>query len=399
VLTTTFSSGAAGNINVNATGAVTVDGRDADFDRRMQVLANFAAPFAVIGRNVNPNLPQEKGGLPLSAASGFFASTAAGAAGAGGSITIGATTGATAGPRTITVSNGGEIAANAEGTGRSGNISITGDRLTLSNGRITTQTTSGDGGNIQLTINDAILLRRFSEVSTTAGGNGQGGDITVNTRFLIGLPKENSDIIANAFNGQGGTVTINAQSLFGIAPMSRDELARRLGTNNPALLTPRRLTSNDITAISQNNPTLNGTTQVNTPGIDPNRGLVPLPANSLDPSRQIAQGCQYSVGNNRFVAIGRGGLPSTPMTAGSADDRIIRLAQVPLDLSQTLLPSSTLASLSADAPPIDAPPIVEAQTVERLANGKLRLRGAMPTVWPTVWPTIWPTAGCQAWSG
>ncbi len=65
----------------------------------------------------------------------------------------------------------------------------------------------------------------------------------------------------------------------------------------------------DITASSQFG--LSGTVQVNTIGIDPNSGLVELPANVTDPSQQIATGCTDSE-NSRFVATGRGGVPQNP---------------------------------------------------------------------------------------
>jgi large exoprotein involved in heme utilization and adhesion len=407
VLTTSFDSGAAGNITVNATGDVTVAGRDADFARRQAVLNDFAAQFRPLRNDIQPNLPRDRGGLPISAESGFFASTLAGATGVGGSIAVTA--------NQVTVENGGQISARSAGTGSAGNVKVTapqvsltggqittesntgggggielrGDRLTLTGGQITTASTNGNSGSIQLNFSDVVLLRQRSEISTRAGGNGQGGNIDLNTRFLIGIPNENSDIIADAFNGLGGNVTITAQSLFGIAPLSRAELGRRLGTTDPNQLDPRNLSSNDITAISQNNPTLNGQTLVNTPDIDPNRGLVPLPANSLDPSRQIAQGCQYAMGNNRFVALGNGGLPSDPTMPGIADDRIIRLAQLPLDLSE--LPTSSAGGSDAIVSAV-VPPILEAQGVERLANGKIRFVGQ-----PAIASPSWPTANCQTW--
>ncbi|MEH1844182.1 MAG: S-layer family protein [Nostoc sp.] len=72
---------------------------------------------------------------------------------------------------------------------------------------------------------------------------------------------------------------------------------------------PQLTPENDITASSQFG--LSGTVQVNTIGVDPNSGLVELPANVTDPSQQIATGCAGSEGS-RFVATGRGGVPQNP---------------------------------------------------------------------------------------
>ncbi len=65
----------------------------------------------------------------------------------------------------------------------------------------------------------------------------------------------------------------------------------------------------DITASSEFGT--QGTVELNTPGIDPNSGLVELPTVPVD--TQLAQGC-YSPGyaQNRFVITGRGGLPPSP---------------------------------------------------------------------------------------
>ncbi|MHC5731332.1 MAG: filamentous hemagglutinin, partial [Nostoc sp.] len=97
--------------------------------------------------------------------------------------------------------------------------------------------------------------------------------------------------IANAFNGNGGNINITTQGIFGLK--YRDRLTRE----------------SDITASSQFG--VSGTVQVNTIGIDPNSGLVELPANVTDPSQQIATGCAGSEGSS-FVATGRGGIPKNP---------------------------------------------------------------------------------------
>ncbi|WP_446404647.1 hypothetical protein [Coleofasciculus sp. C1-SOL-03] len=71
-----------------------------------------------------------------------------------------------------------------------------------------------------------------------------------------------------------------------------------------------QLTPNsDITASSQLG--IDGTITINTPNVDPSRGLTELPFNFTDPSNQIIAGCPADTGN-RFTVIGRGGIPDNP---------------------------------------------------------------------------------------
>ncbi len=179
---------------------------------------------------------------------------------------------------------------------------------------ISSETASGQGGNIFLQPTELLVLRRNSTISTTAGtaeASGDGGNIFINTRFIVATPRTNSDIKANAFSGSGGRVEISAQTIFGMIVRSRDDLQRLL--KNPPL-DPIRLSTNDITAISQQNPLLNGIVDIETFGVDPSRGLQVLPGNLVDPSGLIVQGC-VSSGPQRassFVSKGRGGIAPSP---------------------------------------------------------------------------------------
>jgi filamentous hemagglutinin family protein len=219
----------------------------------------------------------------------------------------------------ITITNGANISSSALGSGSAGNLDITADTLRLDRGIIAAIALSGNGANINLTIGDLLLLRNGSEISTSAGisgAGGNGGNITIDASrgFLVTAPNENNDITANAFNGSGGNVTINTQGIFWFTPRSRAELAQLLNTNDPAQLDPRRLPTNDITAISQGNPNFNGNVAVNILNIDPSQGLVALPVTPTDPSQQIEQGCApgSKTAASSFVATGRGGIPLSP---------------------------------------------------------------------------------------
>ncbi|MUG93731.1 filamentous hemagglutinin N-terminal domain-containing protein [Scytonema sp. UIC 10036] len=256
ITTTTSGSGRAGKITVNATDKVIVDGTDATFDER---LSKFGT---IVG---NPN-----------AASGFF------------------------------------VFSNSSGI--AGDIEVNSPKITLDNGgRFIAESASGNGGNINLQVDELLLMRRGAQISTSAGTDqegGDGGNINLNSQFLVAIPNENSDIIANAFTGSGGKVTINTSGIYGLQLLSGAEL-RRLNANS----NPRELLTNDISAVSQQGgPQLDGQITVNNPDVDPNNGLVSLPVDVIDPSNQIAQGCAAfdEATASDFKVTGRGGLPPSP---------------------------------------------------------------------------------------
>jgi filamentous hemagglutinin family protein len=194
----------------------------------------------------------------------------------------------------IEIKDNAAISVDSQGTGIGGSISLRGDNLFLDNqARISATTASTDGGNITLIIDDAILLRRESNIATdagTAGAGGDGGNIEIVTPFIIAPPLENSDITANAFKGNGGNIDITTNALFGIE--FREEQ------------TPL----SDITASSQFG--LAGTVVINNPDVDPTSGLVELPDQTTDKSDRIIVGCAAE--GNSFTVTGRGGLPEDP---------------------------------------------------------------------------------------
>ncbi len=208
---------------------------------------------------------------------------------------------------TLTVQDGAIIAtgsfsrlATARGAG---NLRVMAQRVNLEQGRLLSNTNSGNGGNIQLGIQDLLLLQQGSQISTTAGlagTDGNGGNIRINTNgFIVATPAiasssnstSSSDITANAGEGNAGNVNIDAQ-LIGISPQDRP--------------TPQ----NDITATSERG--VSGTITISTPNVDPTQGITELPTSPVDASQLIAQSCAPSVDRDRFIISGRGGLPLSP---------------------------------------------------------------------------------------
>jgi filamentous hemagglutinin family protein len=235
--------------------------------------------------------------------SGAFSGIAPTGIGNGGSINI------TSGSLLLT--NNAQLEVSSKGTGSAGSLTVEADVIRLDNqGTINADTVSG-GGNINLR-SPLLLLRRNSSITTNAEGTATGGNINVDADFIVSPPNENNDIIANAFQGSGGQITLTAQGVFGFDFRTREDLQRLLNTTNPDELDPRRLPTNDITAFSQANPMIDtGAVNVQTPDVDPTRGVTALPTDLSDPSQLIAATCPADEGSS-FAITGRGGLPEDP---------------------------------------------------------------------------------------
>ena len=219
---------------------------------------------------------------------GLFANTLANSTGRGGDILID--------PQSVTLRDGAQIAVGSLGAGIGGNITLISNFLTLLNSSsITAETASANGGNITLNIPSILLLRYGSQISTTAGNalaGGNGGNINITAGFIVALPNENSDIFANAFTGNGGNINLTTNGIFGL--------------KFRPVLTPL----SDITASSQFG--INGTVNINTPGVDPSKGLTNLPVDIGDASKLVTQKCLADRKGSAFVITGRGGIPASP---------------------------------------------------------------------------------------
>ncbi|MBN4003847.1 S-layer family protein [Nostoc sp. LPT] len=254
----------------------------------------------------------------------------------------------------MSVRDGGEVTVSSIGSGTAGNLDIQARSLSLDNqGAIAAITRSGNGGNITLKLQDLLLLRNHSKISTTAGSSefgGNGGNITINSPFIVAVPKENSDITANAFTGVGGRIDITTNGIFGILPQKS--------------LTEK----SDITASSQLG--LSGEVTINSPDTDPSRGLIQLPSNLVDASQQIAQGCTPRRGQNasRFIATGRGGLPQSPNEPLRGRAVITSWVDLPAQVTHTVTDKLSTASMTKSSDRI-----VEAQGWIADANGDIML--------------------------
>ncbi len=250
------SRGQAGRLDINASNSVTVSGTGIDRN----------------GQIVRSNL--------LAASDGF---------GSAGDLRINT--------NKLTVRDGAAISVASTGFGNAGNLEITSGLILLDNqGKLTANTQAGEG-NINLhSLN--LILRRGSAITTNATGNNiTGGNINIDAKngSIVAVAGENSDISANSADFRGGNVTINATGIFGTQLR-----------NAPTL-------ESEITATGAN-PSLSGNVQINTPNLDPTRGLLKLSSNLVDQSHLIAQGCPANRGDV-FIITGRGGLPPLPNEA------------------------------------------------------------------------------------
>jgi filamentous hemagglutinin family protein len=327
LISASLAAGKAGDITINTRSLRIADGAQVTVNSsgKLQNTSNSMQLIPATGRagnlivNASDSVEIIGTSANSSAVSGLFAETF-GFANAG-KVTI--ATGQLIVRNGATISTSIEVPksviylGDAKNLEKVGELNITARSILLDNqGKLTSETDTGQGGNINLQVQDLLLLRRNSQISTNAGKAqtfGDGGNITINapSGFIVAKPQENSDITANAFMGSGGKVQINTTGIFGIAPRSREDLARQLGTNDPTKLDPQNLFTSDITAISQTNPTLNGVVNINTPEVDINRGLINLPVEVEEP--RLAQGCDVAAQNqSEFIITGRGGIPSNP---------------------------------------------------------------------------------------
>ena len=255
----------------------------------------------------------------------------------------------------LRITDGAYVTVKNDGLGSAGDLQVNANSIFLSNqGSITASTASGNGGNIRLDLQSSLIMRHGSWISATALGTGDGGNITLNAPIIAGF--ENSDIVANAIKGRGGNIQITTQGIIGL--------------QYRAQLTPE----NDITASSQFG--VSGTVQINNIGVDPNSGLVSLPANLVDSSQQIATGCADGQGSS-FVATGRGGIPQNPIQAVGNDRTWSDLR----DLS-----AYRKAEHATSAQPLAAKPmLLQATTWQRHPDGSAELLADQPaTSLPTV---------------
>ena len=285
----TFSQGEGGNGNINVNNLLVRSG------------GRISAGSLVEANSIAPNNRGDGGTLDITASEsveitgtgdingetvndGLF--TLAQSDGDAGNITL--TT------DNLTVSDGGEINASGSGLGAAGNLTITANSLNLDRGTLTAATASGTGGNITLQIDNTITLSSNSLISAAATGNANGGNLSIDSNFVVAF-QGNNDIIARAAQGQGGNIAITAESVLGIQER------------------PLNPFTNDINASSEFG--LDGAISLDTPDLNPLQGATELPVSIVQPSETTQQACaanREAAAKNGLDITGKGGVPPAP---------------------------------------------------------------------------------------
>lgn len=262
----------------------------------------------------------------------------------------------------LTVQDNANVSVASLGSGKAGELKVKARSVKLDNkGSISAITRSGNGGDIKLLLQELLLLRRQSEISTNADGSGNGGNIEIDTSILAAI--EHSNIRANAVGGRGGNIRIATQGLF-------------------------RSLDSRITATSEQGPQFDGVVEINTPEINPSTGLIPLPVELVDVSELIAQGCQTGDEPNAstFVVTGHGGLSPNPQEALASESPLVDLG-TPIPRQENRNSTATSSNSISSEPS----PIVEAQGWIIGKNGEVVLTATAPTIAPYI-PWLTPVS-------
>ena len=234
---------------------------------------------------------------------GLFANTTATSSGAGGNIQI--TT-----PEAISLFNGGQITVESQGVGNGGNLTVNAGAMELNNqSRIFAVTEAGQPeqqpSNINLEIAKTLSLQGDSQISAQAFNNANGGNVSIDAEFVVAFPGgvEGNDIIANAQEGSGGRIDITAREIFG--------LAERLSE-------PQNRT-NDLDVSSDFG--FDGSVTLETPDVNTSEGINNLPQNAIAAEDNVQQACSSGRinGKSSLQVKGRGGIPQNPTAILSAD--------------------------------------------------------------------------------
>ena len=263
---TTFTNGAAGDVEINAPRVVVEDGGS------IESSTQGAGPGGSVLLNVGTLHLTEFGQVESGASSR--------ATGDGGDVTINA--------NLIEITEFGRITAVSQGVGNAGRITLNvADELrVLDFGRITAEATQAFGGSIDITAG-VIRVEHFSKItSSVQEGEGDGGNVRLSAPLILILT--DSDIVAQAVGGNGGDIDINADLLI------------------------RSQTGTRIDASSERG--VAGNVEIGNPVLDIEGALSALPEDFRDASELITERCSQRVPQDasQFVVESRRALPPGP---------------------------------------------------------------------------------------
>ena len=383
----TFGQGNSGSIEVTATDTITIDGENSvKGASQISSTVNEGASGDSSGIKINTgDLILTNGGLIFASTagqgnSGSVEITASNtisidgenSGGFGSGITsqvleigVGNATGIAVDTVSLSITNGGRIAANTLGKGNAGdlvisstesiildgvgkkfrsnlsanalinngeggNLKISSDRLTVKNGAAIEasnldslnnfESGTGQPGKIDIKANSIVLANKARIDTATQSPTGVGGILKLVAENII--LRDNSLISARAFdNADGGNLNINTGFLIASPNQNSNIIARAsLGKGGNITIDADSLfgieerppdpVTNDIDASSEFG--LSGIVEINTPDVDRDRDLVQLPTQPVE--TRVVPACTPSEGREKseFVIKGRGGLPPSP---------------------------------------------------------------------------------------
>ncbi|WP_190804377.1 filamentous hemagglutinin N-terminal domain-containing protein [Leptolyngbya sp. FACHB-261] len=203
ILTTAFSSGAAGNISVEVAGQATLSGSDSTYFNRLARAIGEEGSGRPNRRLIRDLIFSD------GSTSGLLAR--AQGTGAGGDLTIHA--------GQLVVRDGAILTTQSQGSGEAGDIRVDADTLAVVRGGqlLATALSGGSAGNVTLNIAQAIALAGRDPTYRTRRGNAQS---LVNQRLLPSIDQaffnqgDASGVLAQALGaGQGGNITLQTPSL------------------------------------------------------------------------------------------------------------------------------------------------------------------------------------------
>ena len=232
--------GDAGNINIATNSMV--------LEKGAQLNSSTATEGKGGGINVNSSGNISiSGTLQDGTPGGVFSQSTGTEPGSGVGGTISLTTG-----QNFTLSNSATVSASSSGPGNAGNIHITAqDTILLDQGTVTTEAAQASGGRIKLKANDTIhLVDSTIESSVQGNVTTAGGDISLDPDYIV---LQNSQILAKAVQGQGGNISLIANDAVLVDPFSVLDASSALGISGSVnIQAPTKFLSGIIAPLPQN---------------------------------------------------------------------------------------------------------------------------------------------------
>jgi filamentous hemagglutinin family protein len=349
------STGAAGSIDIAATGALRIGGRSPTDGAFSGLYAEtqgsgtggsitLAADALTIDRGIVRTSTTGGGNAgPLTVRAGELhvvnggwidAGTSAGSSGAGGRVDIAAT-------RALTVSGidttpvvtdviapdlvrgvagraqgpfPSTISSNTAGAGAGGNLLIDAPTITIdSGGRISaTASASGNAGSIALSAADALYL--YGGTISTQALASDGGNIDIRVGEMLRLKGGEISTAVGGGSGAGGNISIDP--IFVVFEQGSSIVANAFGGpgGNIGIVANYFFSAADTVIDASSALGVPGVVQIATPNVDVAGRLATLPAQFLDRSGLLRSACAVRGGApaSSLVAVGRGGLPASP---------------------------------------------------------------------------------------